>query len=70
MTLKELFETLAEALKKCPPDARVYVRHYGGYDSDYDEHFNSWSEITSFIDVTANGLEVNFMTDSAWLSLE
>ena len=66
MTVKELIEEL----EKCNPNARVYVRHYGGYDSDYDEHYNSWSEITSFIDVTANGTEVNFMTDSAWFSLE
>ncbi|MBQ7813824.1 MAG: hypothetical protein IJ387_04935 [Thermoguttaceae bacterium] len=66
MTVKEIIE----ALEKCNPDANVYVRHYGGHDYDRDEHYNSWSEITSFIDVTANGTEVNFMTDSAWLSLE
>ena len=61
MTVAEIIE----ALKKCPPDACVYVRHYGGYDSDYDEHYDSWSEITSLFDVTANGTEVNFMTESA-----
>lgn len=66
MTVKKIIE----ALEKCNPDANVYVRHYGGYDYDRDEHYNLRSGITSFIDVTADGTEVNFMTYSAWLSLE
>ena len=66
MTVAEIIEVL----KKCPPGAEVFVRRYGGHDYDRDEHYNSWSEITSFIDVTADGREVNFMTDSAWSSLE
>ncbi|MBR4834887.1 MAG: hypothetical protein IKU86_11235 [Thermoguttaceae bacterium] len=64
MTVKELIEEL----EKWNPNARVYVRHYGGYDSDRDELYNARSEITEFIG--KNDDEADFRTDSAIMGID